>query len=168
MAGTFQTSIQVTQAPAVAGDFASTNPRHSVLSVPGGFVAGANGLTVGLFAWADSSTGTILSNTGTGAPTCFVHRNMQAMITAYMGLYGMTIPAGMIVGDMFDGGDFYCVNAGAGSTTIGMKAFANNTNGTISFAAAGATVAGSTETKWYCATINAAGELVKITSQNPG
>lgn len=168
MAGTFQTAINVTQAPAVAGDFASTNPRHSTLSVPGGFVAGASGLTVGLFAWADSSTGTILSNTGSGAPTCFVHRNLQATITAYLGVFGMTIPAGTYVGDMFDAGDFYCVNAGAGATTIGMKAFANTTNGTISFAAAGATVASSVETKWYCATINAAGELVKITSQVPG
>jgi hypothetical protein len=168
MAGSFQTAINVTQAPAVAGDFASSNPRHNVLSVPGGFVAGPSGLTVGLFAWADSATGTILSNTGTGAPTCFVHRDMQALITAYMGVYGMTIPAGMGVGDMFDGGDFFVVNAGAGATTIGMKAFANLTNGTVSFAATGTTVTGSIETKWYCATINAAGELCKMTSQAPG
>jgi hypothetical protein len=164
----FQTAINVTQSPAVAGDFASTNPRHSTLSVPGGFVAGGSGLTVGLFAWADSSTGTILSNTGSGAPTCFVHRDMQAMITTYPGQFGMTIPAGQGVGEMFDGGDFFVRNAGAGSTTIGMKAFANTTNGTVSFAASGATVAGSVETKWYCATINATGELVKITSQAPG
>lgn len=165
----FQTTINVTQAPAVAGDFASANPRHSTLSVPGGFIAnGTNGVTVGLFAWADSSTGTILSNTGTGAPTCFIHRCENAMMTTYMGTVSMTIPAGQGVGEMFDGGDFYVKNAGAGATTIGMKAFANNTNGTISFAAAGGTVAGSTETKWYCATIGAAGELVKMTSQAPG
>jgi hypothetical protein len=164
----FQTTINVTQAPAVAGDFASTNPRHSSLSTPGGFIAGGSGLTVGLFAWADSSTGTILSNTGTGAPTCFIHRCEQAMVTTYMGVASMVIPAGQGVGEMFDGGDFFVKNAGAGSTTIGMKAFANNTNGTISFAAAGATVAGSTETKWYCASIAATGELVKMTSQAPG
>lgn len=238
MAGSFQTQINVTQAVGVAGDFASTNPRHSVLSVPGGFVAGANGLTIGCFAWADSGTGTILSNTGTGAPTCFVHRSMQAMITAYQGTYGMTIPAGMGVGEMFDGGDFFVVNAGSGATTIGMKAYANVSNGTVSFAATGnpptgAVVTGSisgttltvtavtsgtlavnqpitgagvtagtvitglaagttggvgtytvnnsqtvasetltsysgVETKWYCATINAAGELCKMTSQAPG
>jgi hypothetical protein len=165
----FQTAINVTQAPAVAGDFASANPRHSTLSTPGGFVAnGTNGLTVGLFAWADSSTGTILSNTGSGAPTCFVHRCEQAVITTYLGNASMTIPAGMGVGEMFDGGDFWVKNAGAGSTTIGMKAFANTTNGTISFAATGATVAGSVETKWYCASIAATGELVKMTSQAPG
>ncbi len=164
----FQRVINVTQAPGVAGDFASGNPRHSVLSVPGGFVAGPNGLTIGLFAWADTATGTILSNAGTGLPTCFVHRANQGLLTAYLQEYGMTIPAGMGVGEMFSGGDFFCVNAGAGSTTIGMKAFANLTNGTISFAAAGATVTGSIETKWYCYTINAAGELVKISSTAPG
>jgi hypothetical protein len=164
----FQQSVQVTQAPGDPGDFASANPRHSQLSVPGGFIAGPNGLTVGLFAWADTATGTILSNTGTGLPTCFVHRNMQAMLTAYLQEFGMTIPAGFGVGEMFSGGDFFVKNAGASAVTIGMKAFANTTNGTVSFAAAGATVAGSVETKWYAYTINAAGEIVKISSTAPG
>jgi hypothetical protein len=164
----FQTTMQVTQAPGVAGDFASANPRHSTLSVPGGYVAGPNGLTIGLFAWADTTTGTVLANTGTGAPTCFVHRANQALLTAYLAEYGMTIPAGMGVGEMFDAGDFFVKNAGAGATTRGMKAFANTTNGTISFAAAGATVTGSVETKYFCHTINAAGELVKMSSTAPG
>ncbi len=164
----FQRVVNIAQAPAVAGDFASSNPRHSQLSVPGGFVAGPNGLTVGLFAWADTATGTILSNTGTGLPTCFVHRNQQAMLTTYLQEYGMTIPAGFGVGEMFSGGDFYVVNAGTSATTIGMKAFANTTNGTVSFAAAGTSVTGSVETKWYCYTINAAGELCKMSSTAPG
>ncbi len=159
----FQTSVNLTQAPAVAGDFASANPRHSVLSVPGGFVAGAAGLTIGLFAWADSATGTVLLNSGTGAPTGFVHRDLQALITTYLAEYGMTIPAGFGVGELFNGGDFWVKDAGASAVTIGMKAFANNTNGTISFAAAGATVSGSTETKWYAQTAGAAGELIKMT-----
>lgn len=233
----FQQSVNLAQAPAVAGDFASVNPRHSAISVPGGFVAGANGLTIGLFAWADTATGTILSNTGIGLPTCFVHRNNQAVLTAYLQEYGMTIPAGMGVGEMFSGGDFWVKNAGASATTIGMKAFANIANGTISFAAAGSTITGgvvtgaisgttltvsavtsgtlgvnqpisgsgvstgtyitalgsgtggtgtytvnnsqtassttitslsAVETKWYCYTINAAGELCIMSSTAPG
>ena len=165
----FQTTMNVTQAPGVAGRFASVNPRASTLSVPGGFVAGASGLTVGLFAWADTATGTILSNTGTGLPTCFVSsEGMPAMIVTYLAQNGMTIPGGMGVGDQFSGGDFYVVNAGAGATTIGMKAFANLTNGSVTFAATGATVSGSIETKWYCWTINAAGELCKMSSTAPG
>ncbi|KAA0117872.1 hypothetical protein CIW48_27105 [Methylobacterium sp. P1-11] len=168
MVATFQTSTQVTQAPAVAGDFASANPRHSLLSVPGGFVADlTNGLTVGLFAWADTSTGTILSNAGTGVPSCFVHRELNADFYPQAAGFGMTIMPGKYVGEMFSSGDFFAKNAGAGAVTKGMKAYANNTNGTVSFAATGATVAGSTETKWYAHTAAAAGELVKISTTIP-
>ncbi len=160
----FQQTINVNQAPAIAGDFASANPRHSALSVPGGYVAGPQGLTIGLFAWADTATGTVLANAGTGAPTGFVHRNLQAMITTYLAEFGMTIPAGFEVGDLFDAGAFFAKNAGAGAVTRGMKAFANNTNGTVSFAAAGATVAGSTETRWFAHSAGAAGHLIKIST----
>jgi hypothetical protein len=142
----FQSIVNVTQAPGVAGDFASANPRHSALSVPGGFVSGPNGLTIGLFAWADTATGTILSNSGSGLPTCFVHRAMQALLTVYLSEYGMTIPAGMGVGEMFNAGDFFVKNAGASAVTIGMKAYANYANGTISFAATGTPPAGGAVT----------------------
>lgn len=160
----FQQSVNMTQAPAVAGDFASENPRHSALSTPGGFVVGPSGLTIGLFAWADASTGQILSNTGSGLPTCFVHRALQATLTTYPTTNGMTIIAGQGVGETFNAGDFFVKNAGASAVTIGMKAFANNTNGTISFAAAGATVTGSIETKWFAMSPGAAGELIKMSS----
>lgn len=158
----FQTQVNITQAPAVAGQFASVNPRHSALTVEGGFVAGASGVTVGLFAWADA-TGRLLSNTGTSLPAGFIARTEQALITTYLTEYGNTIPAGFAVGDVFSGGDFWVKNAGAGAVTVGQKAFANLANGTISFANAGATVAGSIETKFFAATAGAAGELVKMT-----
>jgi hypothetical protein len=167
----FQQSVNVTQAPAVAGDFASANPRHSALSVPGGFVAGAGGVNVGLFAWADTATGTILLNTGAGLPTGFIHRALNALNYAYFTSPDgttFTIPAGQGIGELFDGGDFFVKNAGAGAVTVNMKAFANSTNGTISFAAAGATVAGSVETKWFAKTAGAANELIKMTDQAPG
>lgn len=169
----FQTGIQVTQAPAVPGDFASMNPRHSQLSVPGGFRAGPAGLTVGCFAWADTVTGTILSNTGTGLPTAFIHRTNQATLIGASGFgpgpeYSFMIMPGKGVGEMFSGGDFFVSNAGTGAVTIGLKVFANLANGTVSGAAAGATVTGSIETKWYFYTINAAGELCKMSSTAPG
>ncbi|WCS27245.1 hypothetical protein LOK46_10630 [Methylobacterium sp. NMS14P] len=164
----FQQSINVTQAPGVAGDFCSTNPRHSALSVPGGYVAGPSGLTVGLFAWADTATGTVLQNSGTGLPTGFVHRNLNALIVTYLAEFGMTIQQGQPVGDLFDEGDFFVKNAGAGAVTKGMKAFANTSNGTVSFAATGATVSGSVETKWYAHSIGAAGELIKMSNTIPG
>lgn len=161
----FQTSMRVTQAPGIAGDFCSTNPRHSTLSVPGGFIAGPNGLTIGCFAWGDTATNTILSNAGTGLPTCFIGRaGLPAMLTTYLQEFGMTIPAGQGVGDMYNGGDFFVKNAGTSAVTVGMKAYASLTNGTISFAATGATVTGSIETKWFAMTLGAAGELIKMSS----
>lgn len=161
----FQTSINVVQAPGVPGDFATANPRRSTPMGEGAFVASPSGLTVGLFAWADSATNRVLSNTGTGVPTGFVHRNLQATNTVYLSETTMTILPGMPVGELFSSGDFFVKNAGSSAAAIGMKAFANTTNGTISFAAAGATVTGSVETKWLCSALpgggtGAAGELV--------
>ena len=158
------TAIQTFPAYGIAGDFCSVNPRHSVLSQPGGFVAGPSGITIGCFAWADTATGTVLSNTGTGAPTGFLHRDMQALIAAYPAKFGMTTQPGAGIGELMKGGDFWVVNAGASAVAIGQKAFANNSNGTVSFAAAGATVSGSTETKFSAQSTGAAGELIKMTS----
>ncbi len=163
----FPTSINVNPAIGLPGDFASANPRHSVVAPPGGFSAGAGGLTIGLFAWADSTTGQILSNAGTGLPTGILHRNFQALITVYLTEFGYTVPAGFPIGELFDDGDFFVKNAGASAVAVGMKAFANNTNGTISFAAAGATVSGSTETAWFAKTSGAAGELVVMSKLTP-
>jgi hypothetical protein len=159
----FQTQVNLTQAPAVEGDFASTNPRHSLLSTPGGWVAGTGGVTIGRFAWADT-TGTILANAGTGAPSGFVRRNLQALITTYLAESGMVIPTGFPVGDVYAGGDFWVKNTGAGAVTVGLKAFASNTTGAIQFAATGATVAGNTETKYFAMTAGAAGELIKMSN----
>lgn len=163
----FPTSVNVTQAPGIEGDFSSVNPRHSLLSVPGGFVAGPQGLTIGRFAWTDV-TGTILSNTGTGAPACVIHRAMQGSFSPYAVEGGMTILPGQGVGEMFDGGDFFARNVGTSAAARGMKAYASTTDGSISFGAPAATVAGSVETKWFAATPAAAGELVKITTTAPG
>lgn len=147
MSGSFQTFTNVLQAPGIAGDFASANPRESALASQAynqaGFVAGPNGLTIGLFAWIDAATYRIASNSGPGIPSAFVHRNENALITTYLNAYGMTIPAGMMVGDLFTSGDFFCINNGTTEATPGMKAYANNSNGTISFAATGSPTTGA-------------------------
>ena len=135
---TFQQNTNVTQAPAQAGDFASRNIRHSALVTEGGYVAGALGLTIGAFAWADATTGKILNSFGTGAPTGFVHREEQALLTAYLQQAGYTIPGGFGVGGLFDSGDFWVKNTGANYVTPGMKAYANNATGLVTFGATGA------------------------------
>ena len=150
MAGDFQTFTNVLQAPGLAGDFASANPRATLLSsqVYGntGFVAGASGLTIGLFAWLDKSTYRIASNSGSGAPDAFVHRAQEGLITTYLSSYGMTIPAGMMVGNLFGAGDFFVVNNGTTEATPGMKAYANNTTGVATFALTGAPTTGGSGT----------------------
>lgn len=174
----FQSTVNVQPAPAVAGDFASTNPRFTVDAGPGGLVAGSGGVTVGLFAWAASSGSTdpstgetdaynTVTNAGSGAPTGFVARTQQGLITAYLAEASMVIPQGQPV-TLFSGGDFWVKNTGAGAVTAGQKAFASNTTGAIQFAAAGATVAGNTETKFYAMSVGAAGELVKISDHPLG
>ena len=169
----FQTQVNLTQAPAVAGDFASANQRHSTLSVPGGFVAGPNGLTVGLFAWADGGTGTILSNSGSGLPSGFVHRDLNAMITTYLSEFGNTIPAGMGVGELFNSGDFWAKNAGSGAVVVGMKAYANNANGTITFGPTGtpptgASVTGAVAASTASVTGSIAGQVLTVTAVGSG
>jgi hypothetical protein len=164
----FPTSVNVNPAIGLPGDFASVNPRHSVVAPPGGFSAGPNGLTIGLACWADSATGQILSNSGSGLPTGILHRNMQALITTYLTTYGYTIPAGFAVGELFDNGDLFVKNFGSSAVAVGMKAFANTTNGTWSFAAAGTTVSGSVETGWYAKLACAAGEITIVNKLIPG
>jgi hypothetical protein len=160
----FQTAVNLQQAPAQAGDFCSANPRSSLLAGAGQLVAGTNGLLVGQFAWIDA-TGTFANSTGTGAPNGFVHRGSNmAMITAYLGEVSNLVPAGMGV-TLHSTGDFWMRTTTA--STIGQKVFVNNTTGAISTGAAGATVAGASESKWYVWSVQNAGELMKTSTVSP-
>lgn len=152
----FQTSVQTYPAYAVAGDFASANPRASFVGPEGGFVAGAAGVTVGRFAWIQADGKTIL-NTGTGKPDGFVHREQQALITTYLAENGSVIPVGFPVTLMRTGD--YWATATVDAAVKGEKAFAKLADGTINFAAAGATVAGFIETDFVCTQAAATGEL---------
>ncbi len=141
----FQSQVNIQQAPAVEGDFCSANPRFSVVAGEGQIVASALGCIVGRFAWLDDATGTLASNSGTGAPDGFVHRDQQALITAYLAEEGMTIPTGFAV-TLHGGGDFWMKNTGTNAVTRGMKAYANYANGAITFAATGAPPTGGSVT----------------------
>jgi hypothetical protein len=163
-----QSQINIYPALGLPGDFASVNPRHSVVAPPGGFQAGPSGLTIGLAVWADASTGQILANTGTGLPTGILHRNLQGLITTYLTEFGYLVPAGFGIGELFDNGDIYVKNFGASAVAVGMKAFANTANGTFSFAAAGSTVSGAVETGWSAKLACAAGELTVVNKLLPG
>jgi hypothetical protein len=137
----FQSQVLVQPAPGVAGDFCDSNPRSTVDAGPGGFVAGANGVTVGAFAWTQgypidaNSAPTVVNNTGYGSVTGFVHREQQALITQYLGTFSMLVPTGFPV-TLFNAGSFWVKNSGTTEATIGMNAYANFSNGLVTFAAA--------------------------------
>ena len=135
---TFQTQVNAVPAPGIAGDFASTNPRHSVIGGPGGLVCGPNGVACGYFGWLDPATYSIVTNSGSGAPNGFVHNAHQALITNYLGQASLVVPAGFMMGDLFDGGDFWIANNTGSAVVPGLKVYANNTTGAASsFAATG-------------------------------
>ena len=150
----FQQSVNTYQAPAVAGDFASSNPRASVVSPEGGFVATTGGVTVGRFAWA---TGATVANTGTGAPTGFIHREQQASITAYLAESGNAVLQGQPVTLMRTGDYWFTANTNA--AVVGQKVFAKLADGTTQTGAAGATIAGFAETPFTVAQAALTGEL---------
>lgn len=157
----FQRQVNTNQAPAIAGDSASLNPRSTLLAGESALVTGAAGVTVAAFAWATAAG--IVSNTGTGAPSGFVGRENQAMITVFLAEGSNLIPQGQPI-TLFTSGDFWAVSNTA--ATIGQKVFASLTTGSVSTGAAGATIAGSVETKWFVGSAGAVGELIKITTWN--
>lgn len=128
----FQKHVNQQPAPAVEGDFASTNPLASIVqTVAGGYkVAAGQSVRVGYFAWAGAD-GLIYSSAaaaGAGAQVGFVGRQANepsALITAFLGESIMTLQAGTPC-TLFDMGDFWAsVQGGAAGDAV----FAVNTTG---------------------------------------
>ena len=155
--GGFQTQAYNQPVMAVAGDFASQNPYFSFDAGPGGLIAGTNGVTVGVFAWAafpadsDGTPAIVYNNAHVGSPgppSGFVHRAQQALITTFLADASMVIPGGFPV-TLMTGGDFWVVNNGTTDAQMGQKVFASITNGQASMAASGgyaSNVAGTSAT----------------------
>ena len=174
--GSFQTSVRTVPAPAVEGDFATTNPRFNVLAGPGGLVCGDDGVTVGRFAWASyegidaDNAPAVVNNYGSGPVTGFVHREQQGLITDFLAGASMKVPAGYGI-TLFSGGDFWVLNRGSGAATIGMKAYANNADGGVSFGLTGSPGTGSVtgsigaQTTSFTGSIN--GNILTVTAAGP-
>lgn len=142
----FQTTINYQPGAAVAGDFASNNPRANVLAGPGGLVVGTGGLNIATFGWVQSDGITVLNSqlTGLVAPSGYVSRqDMQAIISAYLAEYGNTIPAGFGC-TLYNAGDFWATTTT--SATVNQKVFASLLNGTIATAATGSTISSASVT----------------------
>lgn len=155
----FQKTVKPHQASAVAGDFASTNPNASMLAGEGVLVTGADGVTVGTFAWADKD-GKVSNKKSDGARLGFVHREHQASITGYLKEHGNEVLPGQII-TLMTKGDFW--GSFAAGAEIGQKVFAKDDDGTLKASAAD-TEAGHTLTSFKVASKAEAGELAKFTT----
>ena len=140
----FQTQVNIQIAPAVAGDFASTNPRASVIAGPGSLVSGPAGLTIGAFAWMDVLRAYAANTPPPGSssdPDGFVGRQSNmGFITTFLGSSTMVIPKGMPV-TIHNGGDFWVKNDSSAAALPGQKVYARLADGlATAFAAAGTAV----------------------------
>lgn len=142
----FQTRVNLFNPPAVAGDFASANPRATVLAGEGALIAGPNGVTVGQFAWVSAADGRTINNfpVSTNDLMGFVHRDQQALITGFLAEASLLIPPGFPV-TLFDAGDFWDEVTGATAATVGAACYAVYGTGALVIGAAptGAAATGS-------------------------
>ena len=129
----FPSQVNGVQAIGVEGDFAVPgNPFSSVMAPNGQFVAGAQGAAVGAFAWVDSTNGVTIDNFGVGLPLGFIHRAQQGVFSSYATHASLVVLSGLPVVVM-NTGDFYVRNSGLVAATPGMKAYALNSSGLVTF-----------------------------------
>lgn len=146
-----QTQVNAQQAVAVAGDWASGNPRAFVDAGQGALVAGPAGVFVGRFAWWSATqidndgAPAVVNSFGPGVPTGFVHRQQQGLIVGYLDDSSMLIRQGFEMA-LCSSGDVWVVNNGLTQALVGQKAYATLANGQVSFAATGSATAGATST----------------------
>lgn len=132
----FQRVVNAQPAPGEPGDFASSNPRTSVDAGPGGFTADSDSIRVGYFAWGDPTTGLADNDLVANALLGFVHREQQALITAFLAPTSLLIPQGYPV-TLMNQGDFWAYfPTGA---AVGDTVYANNTTGAPQNTSSGAT-----------------------------
>lgn len=131
---TLQQQVNIKMGTGVAGDFASQNPRHTLLSGRAQFRAGASGVVIARFAEADPDTGLVTNVISGTKPVGFVSRSGNiSVITQWLGQASMTIPAGKEI-TLHDKGDFYIQIATP--TTVGQNVFASNADGSIAVSSA--------------------------------
>lgn len=185
----FQRQVNTTQAPGLPGDFASANPRKTVLAGEGALVAGQGvlagvlqqGVVVGRFGWlsyqyADSDNApAVVDNFGTGLPAGLVHRSQEGLIALNVisDLATQMLPKGYQI-TLFDSVDMWVRNDGAAACTVGMKAYASYADGSVSFAAANSTVGGgsgsasSVAPATFSVVGSISGNVMTVTTVNSG
>lgn len=156
----FQKSVNINIPVGIEGDFASTNPYHTLLAGDGALKAGDNGVYVGRFAWVDETNGTVTNAEISGARFGFVRRDQYAVITQYLAESTLLVPAGFGV-TLYDGGDFWA--RFANGAVIGESVYASTTDGSV-LSASTAPDSGYIDTGFKVASKAASGEIAKITN----
>lgn len=157
----FQKQVNITPALGVAGEFASVNPFFSLVAGEGQLTAGDDGLTVGVFGFADMATGKVSNAYADGNRIGFVIRNYNALITTYGAQSSMVIPAGHVV-TLISNGDVFAKCADA---TVGQKVLALKADGTLKAVDVGVdATATELETGYIIAEVSV-DDLVKITKE---
>lgn len=184
----FQGSVNNALPVGLAGDWASENPAIQLIppfgfaggidtgnaAATNAFVAAAAGVVIGAFAWIQTNANQLANVPQSGstvAPDGFVIRSQQGLITSQpLGQtpttdtwYGLTIPAGQNV-VAYKTGSFYVKCPSASGATAGQKCFASLTDGSVKFAAAGATVSGYVETNFTAMNTCLANEIAIISA----
>lgn len=164
----FQKVINSQPGVSEAGDFADAGIRANVLAGAGALVAADSPRRpiVGNFAWGDQA-GTLAYSSYRGEATVkigFVHREMNALITAFLAEGSQVIQAGTAV-TLYDQGSYWAKFA-AGAT-VGQKVFANYADGSVYAAAAGtstqtASVTGAIAVTTGTLTVSAVGSGVLV------
>src|SRR4051812_37924461 len=115
----FQGQVNNQPAPGEGGDFYGVNPRVIELAGPGQYVAPAGGLIVGNFCWADPDTGAVSQSYVPGNALAFLHRENNALITDFLGIATLVVPAGFPI-TLFSQGDFWAKfkNSGVPGDTV--------------------------------------------------
>ena len=155
----FQTTVNYTWVQGFPGGLASANPRRSVIAPEGGFRAGHTGITIAAFAWVNQD-GLTVSNTGSGKPAGFVHRDQQGLTTQYLQASTMAVPAGFGI-TLSGGGDYWSISGTPANR--GDSVYASEADGTIQTAAAGTAPQGTVDTGWIVSDGGAAGAPIVIT-----
>lgn len=164
----FQRFVNTDLPFAVEGDFASANPRASMLSIGSQLVAGAAGVIVGRFGRALVADGTITNGKPAGASRVgFIHRDQPALITGWLQQSTMMVQAGLEM-TMFDMGDFWA--RFAGGATVGQKVFSSNLDGAAEAGTAGSppAVASATGAAGAAFTGSIAGNVLTVTAVADG
>jgi len=140
----FQKTVNTFPAPAIEGDFASINPKASMLAGEGSLTAGAVGVTVGKFARAKNSDGTVTNaHPGVACRLGFVGRDQPALITIWLAASSMLVQPGLDV-TLHTGGDFW--GRFAAGAAIGQKVFASYADGSLIAGTAGSPPTGAVVT----------------------